>query len=127
VLVGYDRRLCAEVLEAFVLELSRSLKRRAKQSLGLATVAQALTGAVSVIQRGDSALRLNVHYHVLALDGVYVRQEPDAALVFHALDAPTADDVTDVAKRTGTVALVLEPLDLIARVCALVPPPRLHM
>jgi hypothetical protein len=29
--------------------------------------------------------------------------------------------------KDGTVALLLEPLDLIARVCALVPPPRLHM
>ena len=29
--------------------------------------------------------------------------------------------------RDGTVALVLEPLDLIARVCALIPPPRFHM
>jgi len=101
VLLGYDRRLCAEVLEAFVLELSRSLKRRAKQSLGLETVAQALTGAVSVIQRGDSSLRLNVHFHVIALDGVYVRQEPDAPLVFHPLPAPTADEVTVVAKRTA--------------------------
>ncbi len=59
VLLGYERRLCAEVLEAFVLELSRSLKRRAKAILGLDTVDDALTGAVSVIQRGDSALRLN--------------------------------------------------------------------
>ena len=31
------------------------------------------------------------------------------------------------AWKDGTVALLLEPLDLIARVCALVPPPRLHM
>jgi hypothetical protein len=31
------------------------------------------TGAVSVVPRGDSALRLNVHLHVLVLDGVYVR------------------------------------------------------
>ena len=29
--------------------------------------------------------------------------------------------------RDGTVALVLEPLDLLARVCALIPPPRFHM
>ena len=57
VLLGYDRRLCAAVLEVFVIELSRSLKRRAKRSLGLATVAQAHTSAVSVIQRGDSGLR----------------------------------------------------------------------
>ncbi len=101
VLLGYDRRLCAEVLEAFVVELSRSLKRRAKQSLGLATVAQALTGAVSVIQRGDSSLRLNVHFHVIALDGVYLSEEPDAPLVFHALPPPTPDEVADVAKRTA--------------------------
>ena len=98
VLLGYDRRLCAAVLEAFVIELSRSLKRRAKKSLGLATVAQAHTGAVSVIQRGDSGLRLNVHFHVLALDGVYVRDEPSARLVFHPLPAPTAEEVADVAK-----------------------------
>ena len=29
--------------------------------------------------------------------------------------------------RDGTVALVLEPLDRLARVCALIPPPRFHM
>ena len=81
--------------------LSRSVKRRAKKSLGLATVAEALTGAVSVIQRGDSALRLNVHFYVLALDGVYVREEPDAPLVFHPLPAPTVEEVTDVAQRTA--------------------------
>ncbi len=125
VLLGYDRRLCAAVLEVFVIELSRSLKRRAKRSLGLATVAQARTGAVSVmhfvpsalrrppwtpstawtpsnpVQRGDSGLRLNVHFHVLALDGVYVCEEPSALLVFHPLPAPTVDEVADVAKRTA--------------------------
>jgi hypothetical protein len=58
-----DRRLCADVLEAFVVELSRSLKRRAKQVLGLASVDDALTGAVSVIQRGDSALRPQRPFH----------------------------------------------------------------
>ena len=84
-----------------MLELSRSLKRRAKKSLGLKTLRAAHTGAVSVIQRGDSALRLNVHFHVLALDGVYVREEPDGPLVFHPLPAPTVDEVTDVASRTA--------------------------
>ena len=101
VLCGYDKQLCADVLEAFVVELSRSCKRRAKATLGLRTVDDALTGAVSVIQRGDSALRLNVHFHVLALDGVYVRAAQGGELVFHALAAPTADEVTDVATRTA--------------------------
>ena len=42
--LGYDRNLCADVLEAFVAEVSRSLKRRAKKALGLTTAKQALTG-----------------------------------------------------------------------------------
>jgi len=37
-LLGYDRRLCARVLAAFVGELARSLKRRAKRLLGLGSV-----------------------------------------------------------------------------------------
>jgi hypothetical protein len=77
---------------------SSAARSSAKQSLGLATVAQAHTGAVSVIQRGDSGPRLNVHFHVLALDGVYVREEPSAPLVFHPLPAPNVDEVTRRAR-----------------------------
>jgi hypothetical protein len=62
VLLGYDRRLCADVLEAFVVELSRAPRRRAKKALSLPARTRAHTGAVSVVQRGDSALRLNVHF-----------------------------------------------------------------
>lgn len=36
-LLGYDRELCAEVVSAFVGELSRSLKKKAKRELGLAS------------------------------------------------------------------------------------------
>ncbi len=46
-------------------------------------------------------MRLNVHFHVIALDGVYVRSPDSGELVFHALAAPTADEVTDVATRTA--------------------------
>ena len=100
-LLGYDRELAAEVVAAFVKELSRSLKRRAKKQLGLASVERASTGAVASIQRTDSALRLNVHFHVLALDGVYVRDDITSELVFHALPTPTAEQVADVARRTA--------------------------
>ena len=62
VLLGYDRQLCGDVLEAFVVELSRALRRRAKKALSLPARTRAHTGAVSVVQRGDSALRLNVHF-----------------------------------------------------------------
>ena len=52
-------------------------------------------GAVMFVQRSDSALRLNVHFHTLALDGVYVR-EPSGALAFRALD-----DVSRVLRERG--------------------------
>jgi hypothetical protein len=44
---------------------------------------------------------LNVHFHVLALDGVYLRDADGAPAVFHALSAPTEDDVALVARRTA--------------------------
>jgi hypothetical protein len=108
VLLGYDRRLAAAVLGVFVGEVARSLKRRAKERLGLKRASDAKTGAVTFIQRFDSGLRLNVHFHTLFLDGVYIRDEQSAALVFHELPAPTLAEVEDVARRTAErVAVVL--------------------
>ena len=51
-------------------------------------------------------MRLNVHAHVLALDGVYVRDGPEGALAFHALPAPTRIEVTEVARRTAAQFLI---------------------
>ena len=100
VLCGYDSALCADVVKAFDKEVSRSLQHRAKQAFGLGSVEHAHTGSVLFIQRFDSALRLNVHAHLLSLDGVYVRGA-DGALVFHELAAPSAEDVAEVARRTA--------------------------
>ena len=103
-LCGCDRALCdtlfygdapdgASLVSAFVLELSRSLKRRAKHLFGLDSVADAHTAALAATQRTDSALRLNVHFHVLALDGAFVREEEGGPLVFLPLPTPTCDEV----------------------------------
>jgi hypothetical protein len=109
-LCGYDRELCAPVVSAFMRELSRSLKRRAKQAFGLASVKDAHTGAVCAVQRTDSALRLNVRLHVLALDGVYVRDAVSGSLRFEALAAPSQADVFEVApnRRAHREALARE-------------------
>jgi len=84
-LLGYDRVLCAQVIGAFAQELLRSLRQRAKRKLGLASVADAHTGAVAAMQRTDGAMRLNVHAHVLALDGVYVREGPGGRARFSSV------------------------------------------
>jgi Putative transposase len=56
-------------------------------------------GAVSFVQRFDSALRLNVHLHVLWLDGVYGwepgRDEPE----FHAQPEVNDADVQQLVRR----------------------------
>jgi hypothetical protein len=98
--MGYDRGLCAELMAAFATELSRSYQRRAKRALGLSSVSQALTGAVTFVQRFDSALRLNPHGHTLVPGGVYVRAQ-DGSLEFHALPEPTVAEVTSVAAATA--------------------------
>ncbi len=48
----------------------------------------AKTGAVTLIQRFGSALNLNVHFHMLFLDGVYVEQSHGSAR-FRWVKAPT--------------------------------------
>lgn len=97
--LAFDRALCAEVLNAFITALTRSLRWRAKRLLGLRSVEEALVGALTVIQRSDSALRVNPHFHTLCLDGVYVRDE-QGELSFHPLPAPSAEEVAEVAAET---------------------------
>lgn len=99
--LGYDRKLCADVINAFVAEVMRFYRFRAKRLLGLQSVSLAHPGAVTLVQRFDSALRLNVHAHTLALDGVYVRDADSEKLVFHPLPSLTHEDVVEVATRTA--------------------------
>ena len=49
---------------------------------------RARTGAVTMIQAFGSALNLNLHFHMLFLDGVYV-EASDGALSFPWVKAPT--------------------------------------
>ena len=46
---------------------------------------------VTVIQRFGSALRLNVHFHVLAIDGTFARED-DGAVRWRAAPPPTTAD-----------------------------------
>ena len=48
------------------------------------------TGAVMLIQRFGSALNLNIHFHILFLDGVYVTTSD--RLTFRRVPPPTAAD-----------------------------------
>lgn len=56
----------------------------------------ARTGAVTLIQRFGSALNLNIHFHMLFLDGVYVDHLNGTAR-FHWVKAPTSQELTQLA------------------------------
>jgi hypothetical protein len=56
-------------------------------------------GALTFVQRADSALRLNVHFHTLALDVVRIQDE-EVELKFRELDEPSTEDVVQVAAWT---------------------------
>ena len=63
-------------------------------------IADGRTGTVTVVQRFGSGLELNVHFHTLALDGVFA-SGADGTLRFHRV-APPAN--ADVARLVATIA-----------------------
>jgi len=59
------------------------------------------TGAVTLIQRFGSALNLNIHFHMLFLDGIYIDPRHGVNPRFRWTKAPTRDELT---KLTHTIA-----------------------
>ena len=55
------------------------------------------TGAVTLIQRFGSALNLNIHFHILFLDGVYVYRD-NRPPRFQRVKAPNKDELEDLVQ-----------------------------
>ncbi|NWG14819.1 MAG: transposase, partial [Acidobacteria bacterium] len=93
--LAYDPSLVRDVLQIFVRSIFASMRRRS----GIpASNRQARCGAVAFIQRFSDALNLDPHFHVLALDGIYVvdgRGEP----LFRRVPPPSDAEVARVADR----------------------------
>jgi hypothetical protein len=65
--LAYDASAVSAVLRVFVRAIFESQRRRARDN----GIRNTQCGAVTFIQRFGSALNLNVHFHVIVLDGVY--------------------------------------------------------
>ena len=72
------RELRSAVLGAFMRAVSAHYRQQAR----LDGVADPRTGAISVVQRFNSALQLEVHFHVLFADGVW--EDGPGGPVFHS-------------------------------------------
>jgi ribosomal protein S27E len=93
----------SEALTLVLGEVYRTISRHLIGKAGL-TRASGATGAVTLVQRFGSALNLNVHFHMVFLDGAYQTVGADAP-VFRSVVAPESSDlqqlVEQIAARIG--------------------------
>ena len=95
VLCAYDAAACALVRGVLVRAVSGFYERTAARE----GVPRPRAGAVAFVQRFDSALRLNVHFHVLWLDGVYGWEPGRGQPEFHAQPEVSDADVQQLVQR----------------------------
>lgn len=107
-MLAYDRALCSAVVAAHMRAVFTYLRHKAKRELGLGSMLHAHPGAVTAIQRASSNLALNVHFHSVVTDGVFVQTSSDEPPRFRALSAPSDAAIAQVAWETcqRTVALL---------------------
>ena len=86
--LAYDHDRCTAVLRIFIRALLSFYRRRARKP----GVRDGRTGTVTFIQRFGSAANLNVHFHVVALDGVFA-EGADGKLLFHPASGPSDEEV----------------------------------
>jgi hypothetical protein len=79
-------------MNAFIRIVVHTIFRHLRTTAGLRGRAKAKCGAIIFIQRFSSSLGVFPHLHVIVIDGVYTRDDPDAPPVFHPISAPTELD-----------------------------------
>ena len=96
------RRLAAfkaDVLTAFARIFVEAVFARYRSRAGCDGIESPQCGSVNFVQRFGS-LNLHVHFHLLALDGVFAR-DARGGLVFHPAEAPTAAELDAIVARTA--------------------------
>jgi len=111
------RFLLASDPDALTLVLGvvyRAIARHLINQAGLARATGA-TGAVTLVQRFGSALNLNIHFHMLFLDGVYLTEGANSP-TFRHVAAPGANELQALVEQIAAgVGQVLERRGLIER------------
>jgi hypothetical protein len=81
-----------QALSAVLAVVQRAISTFVIRHSGLAVASGGRTGAVTLIQRFGSALNLNIHLHILFLDGAYTFRGSRA--IFHRARRPTGDELS---------------------------------
>jgi Putative transposase/Transposase zinc-binding domain/Resolvase, N terminal domain len=93
--LAFDAGLTRAVLRVF-LRTVFGWQRRCAARRGLVG---ARGGSVTAIRRFGGSLNINVHFHALLFDGVYMRASPTTRPVFHRLPPPTDGDIAELLTR----------------------------
>jgi hypothetical protein len=101
-LLAWDHTLCRAVLAVFIRAILAFYRRRARRR----GMPGGRGGTVTAIQRFGSAVNLNVHYHTLALDGVFA-EAADGHLRFHPAAPPSDAEVAQLLATIRTRVLRL--------------------
>jgi hypothetical protein len=100
-LTAYDSEACNFVLAAFIRAVSSFLQLKAKTLFSLSSVSKAHPGAITFVQRFGSAMNLNVHFHTLFTDGVYL-EDDSGSVKFQQLPVPSQAEIMQVTERVAT-------------------------
>jgi Putative transposase len=116
--LAFDGKLLGQVVRIFADTVATWYQRRHVER-GLPA---GEFGAVTVIQRANSDLRLNPHLHTIFLDGVYSPDGDGKGQMFHPALAPTQQEIEALVaraskrilrflQRRGVITLVIAPGD----------------
>jgi hypothetical protein len=94
-LLAHDPGLVTAVYGVFTRTVFAAMKRRAAVPSGC----RMQCGAVTFIQRFGSSLNLNVHYHLLAIDGVYLDGGSGRAPEFVPVAPPSDAEIAEITVR----------------------------
>ena len=95
--LAFDGKLLGQVVRIFTDTVAGWYRRRHVER-GLPT---GESGAVTVIQRANSDLRLNLHFHTVSFDGVYAPDGDGKGQMFHPAPAPTQQEIEALVCRAG--------------------------
>jgi putative transposase/transposase-like zinc-binding protein len=90
-LLAYDHGRCIAVLRIFIRALMSFYRKRAAKR----GIRNGRTGSVTFLQRFGSAANLNIHTHVIVLDGVFT-EASDGELTFHRAEPPTQAELAEL-------------------------------
>lgn len=100
-LMARDSNLMGLVLTIVNRAITRLYRQKAKAELGI--TGDLKSAAVTFIQRYGSSLNLNIHFHILVIEGVWssldaktLATNPESKTKLQTLTAPTNDDIVQL-------------------------------